>query len=34
LYGNTLSAEQVKNNYDAFKGRFSTSGAGGLEVPQ
>jgi hypothetical protein len=34
LYRNTLSAAEIKNNYDAFKGRYSTSGAGGLQEPQ
>jgi hypothetical protein len=34
LYRNALTAAEIKNNYDVFKGRYSTAGAGGLEVPQ
>jgi hypothetical protein len=34
LYRNTLTAAEIKNNYDAFKGRYSTGGAGGLQEPQ
>jgi hypothetical protein len=34
LYRSSLSAADIKNNYDSFKGRFSFLGAGGLEVPQ
>jgi hypothetical protein len=33
LYRGTLTAADIQNNYDSFKGRF-TSGSGGLEVPQ
>ena len=33
LYGNTLTADDIKNNYDSFKGRF-VNVAGGLQVPQ
>lgn len=34
LYGSSLTAAQIKDNFDSFKGRFSSIGAGGLEVPQ
>jgi hypothetical protein len=34
LYRSALTAGEILNNYDVFKGRYSTSGAGGLEVPQ
>jgi hypothetical protein len=34
LYRNALTAGEILNNYDVFKGRYSTSGAGGLQVPQ
>jgi len=34
LYRNALSASEIKNNYDVFKGRYSTVGAGGLQVPE
>jgi hypothetical protein len=34
LYRNALSAAEIKNNYDVFKGRYSTVGAGGLQVPE
>jgi len=34
LYRNTLTAAEIKNNFDVFKGRYSTSGAGGLQEPQ
>lgn len=34
LYRSSLTAAQIKDNYDSFKGRFVIAGAGGLEVPQ
>jgi len=34
LYRNALTAGEILNNYDVFKGRYSTDGAGGLQVPQ